>query len=172
MLQRLPDASEHAPAFGNYIKLVPELDVIATLTAQRDEVRRLFASVDAGRTTFRYTEGKWSIKEIAGHFSDAERVFGYRMLCIARGEEADLPGFEEDAYIAAAMYDSWSMDDLIAQFVALRDANILLLRNLPSDAWDRRGVANGNAITVRAIAFAIVGHVRHHRGVLRERYGV
>ena len=172
MLQRLPDSSEHAPAFGAYIRLVPELDITATLAMQRDEVRQLFASVDATRGGFRYAEGKWSIREIAGHFSDAERVFGYRLLCIARGEQADLPGFEEDDYIAAAHYDDWSMDDLVAHFVALRDANILLLRNLRADDWNRRGVANGNPISVRAIAYAIAGHVRHHVGVLRERYSV
>ena len=172
MLQRLPDASEHAPAFGAYISLVPELDITTILATQRDEIRDLFASVDQARGGFRYAEAKWSVREIAGHFSDAERVFGYRLLCIARGEEANLPGFEEDAYVAAAHFDDWSMEDLIAQFVALRDANILLLRNLQPDAWDRRGVANGNPISVRAIAYAIVGHVRHHVRVLRERYSM
>jgi hypothetical protein len=172
MLQRLPDASEHAPAFGRYIQLVPELDVVATLCAQRDEIRQLLSGLDATRAGFRYAEGKWSIREMAGHFSDAERVFGYRLLCIARGEEADLPGFEEDAYIAAAGYDQWLMDDLVEEFVALRQSNILLLRNLQPEAWDRRGIANGSSISVRAIAYALVGHVRHHRGVLRERYQV
>jgi hypothetical protein len=172
MLQRLPDTSEYAPAFGRYVQLVPELDVLGALTSQLDEIRQLLTSVDATRAGFRYAEGKWSIREIVGHFSDAERIFGYRMHCIARGEEADLPGFDEDSYIAAAGYDGWPMADLIEEFVTLRQSNILLLRNLQPDAWERRGKANGNPVSVRAIAYAIVGHVRHHRGVLRERYSL
>jgi hypothetical protein len=122
------------------------------------------------RETYRYADGKWSVREIAGHLIDGERVFGYRAFCIARGETQNLPGFDQNEYMLTAPYDGIELEDLLAEFRLVRLANIAMLRSLDGPSWDRTGTANDNQITVRALAFIMAGHVRHHMGVLRERY--
>jgi len=167
---RRPEPNEYHPAFAGYINRVPETDILGALAAQLEETRALLGSFDADRAGHRYAEGKWSIREIAGHLGDGERVFGYRALAIARGDQQSLPGFEENDYIAAANYDLWSMPDLIELFSTLRASNILFLRMLDEAAWSRVGTANGNPTTPRALAYIMVGHERHHLNVIRERY--
>ena len=130
----------------------------------------LLASLDETKAAYRYAEGKWSVKQVIGHFIDCERIFAYRALAIARGETQPLPGFEEDDYVRNASFDNWKLGDLAEHYALVRRANIVLFHNLPDDAWTRRGSASDNPITVRAIAWIIVGHERHHVKVLRERY--
>jgi DinB superfamily len=165
-----PDPSEHAPYFSRYIDLVPEEDVVTALEKQSDETQKLLASLDEERGAYRYGPDKWSIKGVIGHVADGERIFGYRLLAIARGEKNPLPGFEENEYAETAQFDRWSLRDLAESLAASRRANLLIMRNLSDEDWNRRGVANNNATSARAIAFAMLGHERHHLKVLRERY--
>ncbi|MEO8033212.1 MAG: DinB family protein [Acidobacteriota bacterium] len=167
---RRPETTEYHPALANYISLVPESDIIATLSSQLAVTKALLASVDAGREGHRYAPGKWSIREVVGHMADGERVFGYRAFVIARGETQPLHSFDEGSYVAASDYDRWPFADLVDAFATQRHANLLVLRSLAEDAWDRQGIANGVSVTPRAIAYALVGHERHHGNVLRERY--
>ena len=163
-------AADYAPFFAGYVANVPEEDILSAIEEQSSETQRLIASLDDERASYRYAEGKWSVKEVIGHITDAERVFGYRALCISRGEKNSLPGFDENEYMRYANFDDWRIGDLAESYALVRRANIVLFRNLPDEAWDRRGVANNNAVTVRALAYIIVGHERHHLKVLRERY--
>ena len=165
-----PDASEYASFYARYVDLVPEEDVVAAIESQSTETQRLLASLDETRAAFRYAAGKWSVREVIGHMTDSERVLGFRALALARGETQPLPGFDEDAYVRHADFDSWRLGDLSEQYAVVRRSHIVLFRNLPEEAWLRRGIANGNEVTVRALAWIIVGHERHHLGVLRERY--
>jgi hypothetical protein len=58
----------------------------------------------------------------------------------------------------------------LEEFRRVRLSTVSLFRNMPPEAWTRRGVASGNPFTVRALAFIVAGHVTHHMGILRERY--
>jgi uncharacterized damage-inducible protein DinB len=165
-----PDPSEHAPYFSRYIDLVPEEDVVTALAAQGDETQKLLASLDEERAAYRYGPDKWSIKGVIGHVVDSERIFAYRLLAVARGDETPLPGFDEKEYAKHANFDRRPLRDLAEELDALRRANLLLMRNLSDDDWNRRGVANNNATSARALAFTMLGHERHHLKVLRERY--
>jgi hypothetical protein len=167
-----PLESEYAPEFQGYVAQVSEEEILPVLRSQLDALDVLLNRVTPERETYRYAEGKWSIRELAGHLIDAERVVGYRAFCIARGENQDLPGFEQNDYIAAARYDSIDLDDLLRELRLLRLANHAFMRNLDDLAWARVGTANANEVSVRALAFIMAGHVRHHMGVLRERYGL
>lgn len=167
-----PEPTDYASFYAGYVSLVPEEDVLTAIQTQSSETQKVLASIDEARGSYRYAEGKWSIKEVFGHLSDAERVFGYRALCIARGDETSLPGFDEQAYMANANFDAWKIGDLAEMYALVRRSNIVLFRNLPDEAWNRRGVANDSPVTVRALAYMIVGHERHHLKVLRERYKV
>ena len=167
-----PAAGEYAPFFAGYVKLVPEADVLPVLAAQASEIRRLAGTIPANRETFRYAPGKWSIRETFGHIGDAERVFGYRAFCISRGDQAPLPGFDENDYIAESAYDEQTVAKLAEDFAGLRASNLAVLGRLDPAHWARSGNANGNPVSLRALAFIMAGHARHHVEVLKARYGV
>lgn len=167
-----PAPTDYADFYANYVSLVPEEDVLSAIETQSSETQKLLASVDETRGAYRYEQGKWSVKEVIGHVTDAERVFGYRALCIARGDQSSLPGFDEQEYMRNANFDAWKVGDLAELYAVNRRANIVFFRNLPEEAWDRRGTANNSPVTVRALAYIIAGHERHHVQVLRERYRV
>ncbi len=167
---RRPEPSEFPAAFAAYVGKVPELDPIPVLDGQPGEVRARLASVAPASESYRYAPEKWSLRELVGHVIDTERVFAFRALAFARGEQAPLPGFDENDYARHAGADARPLSDLLEELDAVRRGNVLLLRGLPSEAWDRVGTANGKPITVRALAFAMAGHVRHHLEVLESRY--
>ncbi len=167
-----PSPSEHAPFFAPYVALISEEDVLAVLASQPADLERLARAVSPERETYRYAPDKWSLRQVFGHLGDAERVFGYRAFCISRGDPADLPGFDEDQYVAAAGYDDRPLLDLWGEIAALRAVNQNLLERLDAEAWRRVGMANGHRTSVRALAFVMAGHVRHHIGVIDKRYGI
>ena len=165
-----PLENEYASAFQGYVSHVHEDDIMPAMRSQIDALDVLLESVPPERETYRYDEGKWSIRELAGHLIDGERVFGYRALCIARGETQNLPGFDQNAYMPNAPYEHVELADLLSEFRLVRLSNIAMLRTLDEAAWMRMGTANGSPVSVRALVYIMVGHVRHHMGVLRERY--
>jgi DinB superfamily len=165
-----PLETEYAPYFSSYIGQVNENEILPVLRSQLDALDVLLDRVSPDHETYRYAEGKWSIREIVGHLIDGERVFGYRALCIARGETQSLPGFDQDEYMASAPYDHIELEDLLSEFRLVRQSNIAMFRNFDETAWTRIGTANDNQVSVRALAFIMAGHTRHHMNVLRERY--
>lgn len=172
MSRTRPASSEYAPFYAGYVARVPEDDILAVLAAQKLEIAALARSIDAARADYRYAEGKWTVRELLGHVIDGERVFGYRAFCFSRGEQAALPGFDEKQYVGAAPRDAASPADIAAEFAAVREANLAFLRRLDDPAWTRVGTASGAPVSVRALAWIMAGHPRHHLGVLRERYGI
>lgn len=167
-----PAPSEYGPHFERYISLVSGDDVLALLERQGTAVTRIFSAVSPDRAGHRYAEGKWSIREVLGHIIDAERVFAYRALCLARGEKKALPGFDENAYATASAHDAVALRELVQEFSLVRAGNLLMLRHLPPEAWTRVGTASEHPVSARAVPFIMAGHVEHHLGVLRDRYRV
>ena len=167
-----PSEAEFAPFYARYVALVPEADILAVLEQQVAEIRRLAASVPPERETFRYAEGKWSIREVLGHLVDGERVFGYRAFCFSRGDPAALPSFDENQYVAAARSDATPLPELADELALVRRSNLVVLRRLEPAEWARVGTASGKPVSVRALAWVMAGHPRHHLQVLRERYGL
>jgi hypothetical protein len=167
-----PGDGEYAPFYAGYVALVPEADILGVLERQARELRELAASVSPEREAFRYEEGKWSVRQVLGHLVDGERVFGYRAFCFSRGESAGLPSFDENQYVAEAGSDAVPLRDLADELALVRDSNLAFLRRLSPREWERKGTASGKPITVRALAWVMAGHPRHHVRVLRERYGI
>jgi hypothetical protein len=170
MTQNRPQASEYAPYYEKYIAMVPDGEIEETLESQLRETKLLLGGLGEKGADFRYAEGKWSVNEVLGHISDSERIFAYRMLRIARGDQTPLAGFEQDDYVKTGNFSARPLADLLEEFTAVRRASIVLLRSFDTAAWLRRGLANQKEISVRALAFILAGHERHHRQVLQERY--
>lgn len=167
-----PAADEHAPAFGLYVGRVPETDLLAAMAAQHEKTLGFLRGLPAAKRSHRYAEGKWSVAEVIGHVTDAERIFAFRALSFARGEAAPLPGFDENAYVVSADFDAVPFAALVEGYDAVRRASLSLFSTMSPAAWAGRGVSNGKPLTVRALGYVIVGHERHHRAILAERYGI
>jgi len=165
-----PHESEYAPYYQSYVSRVTQDDIVPVLDAQIEELQMVLERCGPDRETHRYESGKWSVREVIGHLIDGERVFGYRAFAIARGESRNLPGFDQNDYIATAPYEHVNLTTLLEEFRLLRMANVVMFRNLDEQAWSRTGTANDSSVTVRALAFIMAGHVSHHLGILRERY--
>ena len=165
-----PEPSEYAPYYDRYISLVPGTDILGTLDAQRRQTLILLSGRDESDGEFRYAPEKWSAKEVLGHVCDTERIFAYRMLRISRGDRTPIEGFEQDDYVRNGPFAKISFAELIEDYLAVRRATITLLRNLDEQAWTRRGIANKNEVSVRALAYTSAGHELHHRRILEEKY--
>jgi hypothetical protein len=165
-----PAATEYAPPYEKYISLVPGEDILAVLAAQLPQMTATFSGRSERDGNFRYAPDKWSVKEVVGHLADTERIMAYRALCIARGDQTPISGFEQDDYVRGGRFSPRKLADLVAEFADVRIATLAFFGSLDAEAWGARGVANKNEVTVRALAFIIAGHVLHHRGILEERY--
>ena len=167
-MNQRPSEEEYSGDFGEYIRLVPEGNIIDILLAQQKQMTELLASMTESQGAYRYAEGKWTLKEVVGHIADGERVMTYRLLRFARGDQTPLPGFDQELFMPP--FGSWTIAQSAEDYRAVRQSTITLLRGLPAEAWSRRGTANDVSITARALAYGIAGHELHHMGVIRNRY--
>jgi hypothetical protein len=165
-----PAPGEYAPYYARYVDRIPEGDLAATLEQQGEEVATLLGSLSEDQGNFRYAEGKWCIKEVISHVTDAERVFSYRALRFSRGDQTELPGFDENSWTPNSGAAGRTLRDMSDEFVAVRRATIAFMRSLTEEQVERSGVASGNPVTVRGLLYIIAGHAAHHVAVLRERY--
>ncbi len=165
-----PEISEYAAFYETYVSLVTETEIISALENQIAEVANAFAELTEDQGDFAYAAGKWSIRQMLGHLNDGERVFAYRALRFSRGDETALAGFEENFYVNHSNFSRSTLTDLTDEFVFLRRANLLMFKNMTEEMWTRTGTASDNCVSVRALAYISVGHVRHHLRILRERY--
>lgn len=161
-----PAADEYAPYYAGYVAGVPAGDPIALLLEQGAALRDELAAVGDARAGEPYAPGKWSVKDVAAHLADTERVMAYRALCIARGDATPLPGFEQDDYARTAGATARPLDALLHELAAVRAATHALFAGLPPEALARRGTVNGGPASVRALLHIILGHEAHHRRLL------
>ena len=165
-----PDKTEYAEYYTHYVSLVKDADVVSAMQKQLENLTAIFSQITDEHGLYTYAKGKWTITELLGHLIDGERVFAYRAFRFSRADETPLPGYDQDPYIENANYNSIKIADLLAEFSLLRQSNILFFKNLDAEMWDKTGIANDNPITVRALAFIMVGHVEHHVKILKDKY--
>ena len=167
-----PAADEHIEYYGKYIAKAPGDDGLAALHLTCESLLDLMKGVSDVQALQRYAPGKWSPKEVLNHVTDGERVFAYRALRFARGDRTPLPGFDENAWAPAARSDRRPLAAILEEFRLVRAASVALFGSFDADALVCRGTANDCGISVRALAWIIAGHSRHHEMLLRERYGL
>lgn len=172
VLNRKPAYEEYPKFYHKYVDSLSEGNIFNILEDQLTTMEERLANLPADKWVYRYAEGKWSVKEVLGHMIDAERVFSMRALCFARGDQNELPGFDENSYVAEGNFDRINEKELIRHMICIRRANVLLYSTFTEKELSRKGVANGNPITVLALVFITAGHFRHHLNVLAERYGI
>jgi hypothetical protein len=164
-----PQAEEFPIFYKGYVDTVSD-DVLAELEQQIESFSALLKNVPKEKASFAYAEGKWTIKELAGHVIDTERIMSYRALRFARNDATPLPGFDENNYVSNAHFSDRSLQSLADEFAALRKANMYLIKSLNEIEIDRSGISNDKPISVRALIFIMAGHVNHHVAILKQRY--
>lgn len=157
-----PNPEEYNSYYDRYIRLVPEGDIVTLLEQQIEQTAATLAAFTPEQAAWRPAPGEWDARAIVGHLADTERVFAYRALCFARNDPTPLPGMDQEVFMAGANFAQRALPDLAAEFVAVRRATVALLRGMDVTGWARAGVADGNPITVRALAYTIAGHELHH----------
>jgi hypothetical protein len=166
----LPQRTEAAPYYYMYIDRITSEDIVGVLETQLEELMPFLAGIDEMKSLYRYAPEKWSIRQVLNHITDTERAFVFRALWFARTFDSPLPSFDQDIAAAGAGADEVTWKCHVDEFRAVRQATVLLFRNMPAEAWMRTGIASGNPFTVRALAYIIAGHVAHHKAILEERY--
>ena len=166
----MPVASELNEYYQSYLKVLQTDDLLEALVLQKNTTSEFWASIPAAKETFRYAEGKWSVRELAGHLCDTERILAYRALRFARKDQTPLSGFDENQYVAHSNFHGIPLKDIAVQKETIRESTISLFRSFPQASFDHTGLANNNPVSVRAILFFIVAHEIHHLGVVKERY--
>lgn len=165
-----PDLSSIPEWYHKYVSLVETEDVHTAIQSNTQVMFPFLQAIAAEKWTHRYAEGKWSVKEVVQHLIDAERIFCYRALCIARGERASLPGFDEETYAAASKADSRTREVLLEELAVVRGGTESLFASFDDERLSATGIANKASVSVNGIGFIIPGHVQHHLNVLKERY--
>jgi uncharacterized damage-inducible protein DinB len=167
----LADRTEAAEYYYTYIDQVPQgEDIRRVLETQLPDTVQLLSEIPEPKSLHRYAPDKWSIRQVVGHINDAERLFAFRAFWFARGLEHPLPSFDQTVAIAEAQFETRALSDHVEEHRAIRSATLHFFRNLPDEAWAKRGIASGYSFTVRALAHIAAGHVTHHMRILRERY--
>jgi uncharacterized damage-inducible protein DinB len=165
-----PDTDEYGAFYEGYVSKAVTDDIKAALRENRDELLNLFAPLKNEKMEYRYREGAWNLKELIQHITDSERVFAYRAMCIARGDEGPFPGYDQNDYASSLHLSEHSKEQLVYDFVMNRNAVISMLNNLREPEWERTGIASGTKTSVRALAHIMLGHCKHHMAVIGERY--
>jgi len=165
-----PNPGDYDPYFERYIKLIEGDDIIKILYEQNKITRELINSISDYKGNYRYSDGKWTIKEVIGHILDSERILAYRALSLARGEKKSLPGFDHEDYVREGNFNSRELLELCFEFKLLRESNLLQFKNFSEDMLCKKGFADEASVTVLALLYIIGGHEKHHLNVLEEKY--
>jgi uncharacterized damage-inducible protein DinB len=165
-----PQAGEYAHFYSTYINLVNTDNIISLLDDLKDSTFTFFNSLPANKASYAYAEGKWTIKQLLGHLIDAERVFAFRLLCFSRGDQNNLPGFDENDYVDNGGFNNRTLTNLAEEFKTVRTGNIYMLKGLSDEQSTLVGTANNYPISVRALAYIMAGHELHHLRIIKERY--
>lgn len=167
---RRPDPSEHAGYYARYIEQVPDGDILQTLRDQLPGTLTLLEDLPEEHETYRYADGKWSLREVVGHLVDTERMFAFRALAMARSDDVDLPGMDQDEWAERSNAGDRPLDDLTKEWVAVRRATVHLFASFADEVADRTGRASGYEFTVRSFPWIVAGHELWHRKLIAERY--
>lgn len=165
-----PQAGEYHPFFERYILQTKAADAHSLIAELSTVLEKFYTHLPESKADYAYAPGKWTLKEVLQHVTDAERIFSYRLLRIARKDATPLPSFEENDYVTNADANSRSFASIKAEFLAVRKASNLLIESLSETQLSHKGIVSGKETSANAIAFILFGHLMHHKAVIEERY--
>ncbi|HVW12967.1 MAG TPA: DinB family protein [Mucilaginibacter sp.] len=164
-----PQPDEYAPYAAGYVGLVNTPDVIGLLGQMKHSTYAMFNNMSEEKAMHSYAEGKWTLKQVLGHLIDTERTFSYRAFAFSRAS-AELPGFDQDVYMANADFNSRSIQELASEYKAVRESTLFLYKAFSAEQLLRKGVASNHPVSVRALVYMTAGHELHHLKIVKEKY--
>jgi uncharacterized damage-inducible protein DinB len=168
MIKR-PQPDEYSDYAARYVNLVGNSPILEILGSLKESTYNFFVGMDPGKADYVYAEGKWTVKQVLGHMADTERVFAYRALAFSR-EATELPGFDQDVYMEKATFNDRPLEDIANEFKTVRESSLYLFSSMTEEQSTQKGIASGNPVSVRALAYLIAGHELYHINILKERY--
>jgi len=165
-----PKENEYAPYYHTYVSKVPDGEILTNLRHIHHETQELIANLSEEKGDYRYAEGKWTIKEVLMHLIDTEQVMAYRALRVARKDKTPMPGFDQNLFAESVDVSKRTLKSLAEEYAITRDLSHVMFRHFTPQAFERMGTASDNPVSVRALAYIIMGHEIHHRKVLMEKY--
>ena len=167
-----PEANECAPYYQRYIVLAKGSSVREIIEKHAFDLQEFYNSLPDDKSDYAYADGKWTVKQVLQHVTDAERVFAYRALRISRNDTTPLSAFDENTYAENGFANDRALSSLKHEFNAVRAATDIFFLALNDEQINRMGTASNNPVSVNALAFIIYGHLLHHQNIFRERYGL
>lgn len=164
------DSSEYHPYYELYLSKCLFNNILSDLQQSKDQFEKFLKSIPAKKQLYKYASDKWTIKEVLVHIIDTERIFAYRALRIARRDVTALPGFDQDEYVLNSDANSRNFEDLISEFVSVRNATITLFKSFNEADLLQMGTASNSPISVRALGFILIGHQNHHQEIIEQCY--
>jgi len=165
-----PTATEYAPFYETYVKLVPDIELMDAFTQSFIITDQIWEKIPESKAEFQYAVNKWTIKQVLQHIIDTERIFNFRALCFARGEQQPVFGFDENTYADQATVTHRKLQDIQTEWFFLRQSTTHLFGSFNEDMLQKKGIANGTMISVNALGYIIIGHSLHHFNIIKERY--
>ncbi|MEN9523205.1 MAG: hypothetical protein RL065_1582 [Bacteroidota bacterium] len=165
-----PTENEHNSYFKKYIDLADDNNLINQLENSSTEFEKFVRQIPHEKVDYKYAENKWTIKQLLIHLIDTERIFSYRALAFCRGEKQNLPGFDENDYADNSKFKHRNLNDIVEEYLAVRQATIQLFKSFDEVDLQKKGVANYSEISINAIGHVLVGHQIHHFKIITERY--
>ena len=157
--------------FDRYINLADDVDHLDALRVGLHELESIPLDRWKSLGDAVYAPGKWTLKDILQHCTDTERVFAYRTLCFARGDQQKLNTYEEDDYAIAAIATNRTWESLMEEAILVRKSSIALFASFTDKMLHQSGIGMNNIhYSALSIAFMIPGHQRWHFKVIEERY--
>lgn len=163
-------SSDYNPYYENYVSLVPDVSLDLALASGKSKTTSFFNDIPESKWNYRYQQNKWTPRDILQHLIDTERVFAYRALYFSRFEGANLKGFDENVFAENTTANERTMEDLLKEYDAVRNASVCLFKSFDEKHLNRKGIANESAMSVAAAGFVICGHEIHHCNIINERY--
>jgi hypothetical protein len=165
-----PHPNDYPPFYETYIKLVSDIPIKIVLAQSFEDFKKFVDEIPETKENFKYEFNKWTTKQVLQHIIDTERIFNFRALCFARGENQSIPGFDENEYAFFADVDNRNLNELKEELILVRNSTILLFESFNITMLQRKGIANNAEISVNALGYCIIGHSLHHFNILKERY--
>ncbi|MEQ9301942.1 MAG: DinB family protein [Cyclobacteriaceae bacterium] len=167
---RKPNIDEVPAFYQGYVIPLPETGIVEYLEKQTITFGHWLGGLTVDQQKLTYAEGKWTVAEVVGHIIDAERVFAFRIMSIARGEQGALPGFDQNDYVDQGRFSHRDFSSLVDEFEFSRKANLTMLRSLDDQAITNVGNANGTQMSLSSIVYIMAGHLNHHMNIFKEKY--
>lgn len=163
-----PKQGEYSEYYDAYIAQVKGKDIQTLMISQIGELKNIYSRLTEEKAAVPYQEGKWTYKELLGHLNDTEKIMFFRALCIARGEKESLPGFDQDAYVRTANFNSIPINDLLVDFRLTREQIASFIKTVPQERINAVGLVNRQPMSVTALLHIIAGHFSHHLQMIKD----